>query len=110
MYTVDEQLMMSLRSYLTTIMSVCSTIVVISTITPAFTLCLIPIIIYYVYQQNFFTMTYRELKRLDSVNRSPLYALLGETVDGVATIRAYGAEKSLMLRLATMLDLQQVSQ
>jgi ATP-binding cassette, subfamily C (CFTR/MRP), member 1 len=52
-------------------------------------------------------MTYRELKRLDSVSRSPMYALLGETIDGVATIRAYCGEAALMRRLKTMLDTQQ---
>lgn len=52
-------------------------------------------------------LTYRELKRLDSVNRSPLYALLGETIDGVAVIRAFGAEESLRKRLAEMLNAQQ---
>lgn len=52
-------------------------------------------------------ITYRELKRIDSVNRSPIYALLGETVDGVAVIRAFGAQQSLIRRLASMLDLQQ---
>jgi ATP-binding cassette, subfamily C (CFTR/MRP), member 1 len=136
MYTVDSQLMATLRSYLTTIMSVVSTIVVISGVTPAFTICLIPILLFYGAQQNFFTvsvdrqcatmdlcrydlntnqdfsfvlsqMTYRELKRLDSVNRSPIYALLGETIDGVATIRAYCGETALMSRLRTMLDTQQ---
>jgi ATP-binding cassette, subfamily C (CFTR/MRP), member 1 len=52
-------------------------------------------------------MTYRELKRLDSVNRSPIYALLGETIDGVATIRAFCGEAALMNRLTKMLDTQQ---
>ena len=52
-------------------------------------------------------MTYRELKRLDSVSRSPIYALLGETIDGVATIRAHASEQTLILRLKKMLDVQQ---
>ena len=52
-------------------------------------------------------LTYRELKRLDSVNRSPIYALLGETVDGVSVIRAFGAQNSLLTRLNEMLNKQQ---
>jgi ABC-type multidrug transport system fused ATPase/permease subunit len=56
MYTIDSQLMTALRSYLTTIMSVCSTVVVISGVTPGFTICLIPIFIFYASQQKFFTV------------------------------------------------------
>ena len=55
----------------------------------------------------FTKITYRELKRLDSSNRSPIYALLGETVDGVAVIRSFAAEGSLIRRITSMLDLQQ---
>jgi ATP-binding cassette subfamily C (CFTR/MRP) protein 1 len=55
----------------------------------------------------YFNITYRELKRIDSVIRSPLYALLGETLDGVSTIRAFGAEQSLLHRLVGMLNKQQ---
>lgn len=54
-----------------------------------------------------FQATYRELKRLDSISRSPLYALFGETIDGVATIRAYGAQGTLYDRLGRDLDKQQ---
>jgi ATP-binding cassette, subfamily C (CFTR/MRP), member 1 len=52
-------------------------------------------------------ITYRELKRLDSANRSPLYALLGESIDGVPVIRSFGAEPSLMRRLTSYIDSQQ---
>lgn len=41
------------------------------------------------------------------MGRSPIYALLGETIDGVATIRAHAGEPSLTIRLKKMLDIQQ---
>ena len=70
---------------------------------------LVPIGIFYYHQQAFFTKSYRELKRLDSVTRSPIYALLGETLDGVLTIRAFEAENSLSRRMVNMLDIQQTA-
>jgi hypothetical protein len=48
---------MALRGYLATLLTVISTIVVISGVTPMFTLCLVPIMIYYMAQQNFFTVS-----------------------------------------------------
>lgn len=44
---------------------------------------------------------------MDSIGRSPIYALLGETLDGVATIRSFGAQTTLADRLNFMLDRQQ---
>jgi len=107
MYTIDSQLMFALRSYISTLLSVGSAVIVIAVVSPIFLICIIPLIFYYAAQQKFFTMTYRELKRLDSVSRSPIYALLGETIDGVATIRAHASEPTLILRLKKMLDVQQ---
>jgi ATP-binding cassette subfamily C (CFTR/MRP) protein 1 len=109
LYTVDEQLVESGRSYLTTMAQVLSAIVVVSSVTPKFIVGLIPLLFFYVHQQNFFTMTYRELKRLDSVTRSPIYALLSETLDGVLTIRAFGAEQNLINRMLSMVNLQQTA-
>lgn len=107
MYTVDEQLIATIRSYLATIASVIGVIVVISTAQPLFVVFLIPITIFYIMQKNFFNKTYREVKRLDSVARSPIYALLGETLDGVSSIRAFNAQEYLMRRIVGMLDAQQ---
>jgi hypothetical protein len=56
MYTVDEQLVVSARSYLATMISVLSTIIVVVSVTPAFLLALAPIGAFYLHQQRFFTM------------------------------------------------------
>ena len=41
----------------------------------------------------FYIRSSRDLKRLESVQRSPLYQQFGETLTGVTTIRAYGDER-----------------
>lgn len=56
-YTVDSQLMTAARSYLTTILSVVSALVVNSGISPAFTIGILPLIYYYASQQRFFTVS-----------------------------------------------------
>ena len=47
----------------------------------------VPIIILYVYIARYFLKTSRELKRLESVCRSPVLSQIAETLDGLDTIR-----------------------
>ncbi len=108
-YSLDQQLPSTIRAYLGTLSSVISTIMVITTVTPWFAVTLLPIIAYYIYNQRYFTKTYRELKRLDSVSRSPIYALFGETLEGVTTVRAFNAQGSLKKRLVKMLNENQTA-
>lgn len=56
-YTIDSQLMTAARSYLTTILSVVSALVVNIGVFPAFTIGIIPLICYYIAQQRFFTVS-----------------------------------------------------
>ncbi|KAJ3042390.1 hypothetical protein HDV00_007346 [Rhizophlyctis rosea] len=46
----------------------------------------------------------RELKRLESVSRSPLYSQFSETLTGVTTIRAYGAEERFLVQAREKVD------
>lgn len=41
--------------------------------------------------QFYYRSTSRELRRLDSVSRSPIYASFTETLDGSGTIRAFNS-------------------
>lgn len=36
-------------------------------------------------------MTAREMRRLDSITKSPVFSLYGEAIAGVTVIRAFGA-------------------
>lgn len=106
-YTLDEALPSSFQMYVSCLFSVLSTLVVITAVTPVFATALIPILYYYLSQQAYFSQCYRELKRIDSVARSPIYALFGETLDGPATVRAFGAQQPLFTRMGQLIDNQQ---
>lgn len=44
------------------------------------------------------------MRRLNSVTRSPLYSLFGETVSGVSVIRAFGASTIELRKMLTLAD------
>jgi ABC-type multidrug transport system fused ATPase/permease subunit len=105
--TVDVDIPRTVRTYLGTMSKVISTILYISVITPVFLIALGPIAFFYYKAQQYFIKTSRELTRLDSVSRSPIYALFSETLDGLTTIRAYGDEERLANKSNSLLDKNQ---
>ncbi|KAK6541507.1 hypothetical protein TWF694_007315 [Orbilia ellipsospora] len=68
-------------------------IVLITAITPGFLIAGIAITTIYYLIGSFYLRASRDLKRLESVQRSPLYQHFGETLAGITTIRAYGDER-----------------
>jgi ABC-type multidrug transport system fused ATPase/permease subunit len=59
--------------------------------------------------QAFFIPASRELRRLESSARSPIFALFSETLDGLQTIRAFNAGQRFMARNSELLDKNQRS-
>jgi ATP-binding cassette subfamily C (CFTR/MRP) protein 1 len=103
-YTVDEQLPQTVRAYIGTMARVFSTLAYIVVITPLFLVGLVPVFVFYYFAQRYYIKTSRELSRLESTSRSPIYALFSETLDGLSTIRAYGAEQRLIHKNDALLD------
>lgn len=56
------------------------------------------------YLQRFYLSTSRQLRLLDLEHKSPLYAMLAETIEGLATIRAFGWSGQLGRAFAARLD------
>ncbi|KAI9890890.1 MAG: hypothetical protein M1814_003529 [Vezdaea aestivalis] len=73
--------------------SVVTIVILISAITPAFLIPGFFITILYFLIGKFYIRSSRDLKRIESVQRSPLYQQFGETLSGVTTIRAYCDER-----------------
>ncbi|QRW05470.1 ABC transporter [Ceratobasidium sp. AG-Ba] len=48
--------------------------------------------------------TSRDMRRLDSVTRSPLYSIYGETIAGVTVIRAFGASSTFLRDMLRCVD------
>ncbi|XP_067858105.1 canalicular multispecific organic anion transporter 1 [Heptranchias perlo] len=88
-YTIDEAIPMMLRTWLACFFGVISTLFVICLATPYFTIVVVPLAVLYYFIQRFYVTTSRQLRRLDSVTRSPIYSHFGETVTGLPVIRAY---------------------
>ncbi len=59
---------------------------------PVFTAVIIPLGAIYLVIQKCYISTSRQFRRLTQVSRSPIYSHFGETLTGVATIRAYKRE------------------
>ncbi|KAG2998273.1 hypothetical protein PC118_g1381 [Phytophthora cactorum] len=106
-YTVDESIPATWSMLLNTFISVLVTLATISYVTPIFMVILLPVLVGYYISQRYFIKSSRELQRLDSISRSPVFALLSETLDGLPTIRAYRAETQFSTKNEELIDRNQ---
>lgn len=85
----DNQLPFNFRFIMIVISQMITTLIAISITTPIFIAVVVPLLGIYVCFLRFFVPTSRQLKRLDGVNRSPIYSHFAETIQGASTIRAF---------------------
>ncbi|XP_019669254.2 ATP-binding cassette sub-family C member 2 isoform X6 [Felis catus] len=105
--TVDDTLPLSLRSWLVCFLGIISTLVMICMATPIFITVIIPLGIIYTFVQMFYVATSRQLKRLDSVTRSPIYSHFSETVSGLSVIRAFEHQQRFLKHNEVGIDTNQ---
>ncbi|XP_046682900.1 multidrug resistance-associated protein 1-like isoform X2 [Homalodisca vitripennis] len=105
---VDNMLPKNLRMAQDALVTVFGTLVIIIWSTPLFVIAFVPIGILYYYLQKIYVTTSRQIKRIESVARSPIYSHFSETLSGVSSIRAYKVEKRFINTLLEKVDTNQV--
>ncbi|CAE7907557.1 abcC8, partial [Symbiodinium microadriaticum] len=101
---MDSQLPDYMAEFLTSLSYVIASAAVCVTVSPFALLGLAPLCIMFVYVRRYYTSSARELKRLESVSRSPLYVDFQELLTGLVHLRAFGLEKSALRNFEAKVD------
>ncbi|XKL69367.1 hypothetical protein PGB90_007136 [Kerria lacca] len=104
---LDRTLVMNIQLILQYGSSILSVLFVVSYITPTFMVVIIPIGVVFYFIQRFYSSTSRQLSRLESVSRSPIYSFFNETIAGTESIRAYGLEQQFIKVFENKVDCNQ---
>jgi ABC-type multidrug transport system fused ATPase/permease subunit len=91
--TIDNQTIHNLQYFLYCLFTSLSTLGFIGILTPSFLIAVPFISVIFAYYGQLYLNTSRELKRLESVSKSPIYSQFSETLAGVSSIRAYEASE-----------------
>lgn len=102
--SIDNDLPSGLATFLRVTISFIAVIGVIAGSVPESLGTYVPVLWMFFFLQRYFQTTSREIKRLDSITRSPIYDHFSQCLNGVATIRAYRAQDRLSLENQNRLD------
>lgn len=86
--SIDNYIPQFVRRYLIALTDTIAVFVVIVIATPIFAAFIIPVSVVYYLLQMFYMAAYRQLRRLESIWRSPIYSHFSETLSGLSLIRA----------------------
>ncbi|CAF2902537.1 unnamed protein product [Rotaria sp. Silwood2] len=93
---IDELLPTTFFDTIQSLIMVLGSIVIIGMGNPWVLLILIPIIPILLWLRRFYLRTSRHLKQLESITRSPIYALFSSSLSGLITIRAFNMENDFV--------------
>ncbi|KAF1762571.1 hypothetical protein GCK72_010833 [Caenorhabditis remanei] len=101
---VIDKLQDNIRMCTQTLLNACMILVLISISTPIFLLCAAPLILIYYFVMIYYIPTSRQLKRLESANRSPILSTIAESIHGASSIRAFDKTDRTTSALASNVD------
>lgn len=106
---VDIILNMNFRIALFTAARTIAAIVIIAIDTPFVLLAVLPLGLLYFVLQKMYLPTSRQLRRIESTTRSPIYSHFGESLNGSSTIRAFGKQTQFIIETNRRIDQNNVA-
>ncbi|XP_017579160.1 canalicular multispecific organic anion transporter 2 isoform X1 [Pygocentrus nattereri] len=107
--TIDTLIPENIDIWMRTFWYTVNVLLVCSALTPMFLIVIVPLMMFYWWVQRFYVATSRQLKRLESVSRSPIYSHFSESITGTSVIRAYGRNSAFVLMSDMKVDENQKS-
>ncbi|OAD04478.1 hypothetical protein MUCCIDRAFT_140453 [Mucor lusitanicus CBS 277.49] len=103
--TIDSNIPNHFLNFVIQWFIIISSIMTVSFVLPVFLVPMLVIAAVNIYLGTMFVCASRELKRMESVTRSPLFSHFTETIIGAATIRAFGATRHFLQDMLTYVDI-----
>ncbi|KAJ1377910.1 P-loop containing nucleoside triphosphate hydrolase, partial [Sesbania bispinosa] len=88
---IDRNVAPFVNMFLGQVSQLLSTFILIGIVSTMSLWAIMPLLVLFYGAYLYYQSTAREVKRLDSISRSPVYAQFGEALNGLSTIRAYKA-------------------
>jgi ATP-binding cassette, subfamily C (CFTR/MRP), member 4 len=102
--TSDDQIPSSVNDTLSMGFIVLGGVATAATVMPFLLIALPPIVWYFLHIRSNFVKSSRELKRIEGMARSPIFAMMSESVAGIATIRSNGLVDYCTTKFETIQD------
>ncbi|XP_059695210.1 ATP-binding cassette sub-family C member 4 isoform X3 [Haemorhous mexicanus] len=90
---LDDLLPLTFLDFVQTLLQICGVVAVAVAVIPWMLIPLIPLFILFIFLRRYFLDTSRDIKRLESTTRSPVFSHLSSSLQGLWTIRALKAEE-----------------
>ncbi|XP_038572949.1 multidrug resistance-associated protein 4 [Micropterus salmoides] len=90
---LDSNLPWTFVDFIQVFLQILGVIAVSVSVIPWILIPVLPLLIFFIYLRRYFLQTSRDIKRLESTTRSPVFSHLSSSLQGLWTIRAFGAEE-----------------
>ncbi|XP_023285607.1 multidrug resistance-associated protein 4-like [Seriola lalandi dorsalis] len=90
---LDSNMPWTFVDFIQVFLQILGVIAVAASVIPWILIPVVPLLLVFLYLRRYFLQTSRDIKRLESTTRSPVFSHLSSSLQGLWTIRAFGAEE-----------------